>query len=266
MGRAIGPRKVHRYSAEFKVTAVKLSGVPGVQVQTVAAALDIHPFMLSRWRKEVRDGVLTGRAKRADLAPRPARELQRLQALARAHAHKALSRQSGPAWVLHEYSEPPTRSAGDGPGSSLGRRHYVPQRGGRLTLPRGRHGPLLAEDHRLKPRRPQGRTPDPGGTDPGGVQSAAAIGRHLSYRPGHRVCGLRISAPAGGAGLRPEHEPARDRPRQRAHGAVLSLDEDRCGPWRPVRERRRSRPAPAQLYSVRQRRAATLRHWLPRAG
>jgi transposase-like protein len=37
VGRAIGPRKVHRYSAEFKVTAVKLSAVPGVQVQTVAA-------------------------------------------------------------------------------------------------------------------------------------------------------------------------------------------------------------------------------------
>jgi transposase len=86
VGRAIGPRKVHHYSTEFKVTAVKLSGVPGVQVQTVAAALDIHPFMLSRWRKEVRDGVLRGRARPVDLASRPARELRRLQALERAHA------------------------------------------------------------------------------------------------------------------------------------------------------------------------------------
>ena len=59
MGRAIGPKKVHRYSVEFKLTAVKLSGMPGVQVRTVANALDIHPFMLSRWRKEARDGVLT---------------------------------------------------------------------------------------------------------------------------------------------------------------------------------------------------------------
>ncbi len=65
------------------MTAVKLSGVPGVQVQTVAAALDIHPFMLSRWRKEVRDGVLRGRARPVDLASRPARELRRLQALER---------------------------------------------------------------------------------------------------------------------------------------------------------------------------------------
>lgn len=61
MGRA-GPKKVHRYSQEFKLTAVKLSHQPGIQVQAVAAALDIHPFMLSRWRKQARNGVLRGRA------------------------------------------------------------------------------------------------------------------------------------------------------------------------------------------------------------
>lgn len=32
MGRPIGPKKAHRYSAEFKVTAGKLDGMPGVQV------------------------------------------------------------------------------------------------------------------------------------------------------------------------------------------------------------------------------------------
>jgi transposase len=86
MGRPIGPKKVHRYSAEFKLTAVKLTKMPGVEVQTVAQALDIHPFMLSRWRKEVREGVLRGRAKRIDVEPRRAREIKRLQALERAHA------------------------------------------------------------------------------------------------------------------------------------------------------------------------------------
>ncbi len=86
MGRAIGPKKVHRYSTEFKLTAVKLSGFAGVQVQTVAAALDIHPFMLSRWRKEVRDGVLRGRVLRVELEARPIRELRRLQTLEREHA------------------------------------------------------------------------------------------------------------------------------------------------------------------------------------
>jgi transposase len=84
MGRPIGPKKVHRYSVEFKLTAVKLSGMLGVQVQTVANALDIHPFMLSRWRKEVRAGVLRGRARRVEAGPR--RELKRLQVLEREHA------------------------------------------------------------------------------------------------------------------------------------------------------------------------------------
>ena len=60
MARA-GPRKVQRYSLEFKLKAVKLSQLTGVQVQTVADALEIHPFMLSKWRKEAREGVLRGR-------------------------------------------------------------------------------------------------------------------------------------------------------------------------------------------------------------
>lgn len=81
-----GLKKVHRYSIEFKLTAVKLSQMPGVEVQTVANALDIHPFMLSRWRKEVRDGVLRGRARRVELPSRPAREIKQLQALKREHA------------------------------------------------------------------------------------------------------------------------------------------------------------------------------------
>ena len=81
-----GLKKVHRYSVEFKLTAVKLSHMPGVEVQTVATALDIHPFMLSRWRKEVRDGVLRGRARRVELPSRPAREIKQLQALKREHA------------------------------------------------------------------------------------------------------------------------------------------------------------------------------------
>jgi len=76
-----GLKKVHRDSVEFKLTAVKLSGMPGVQVQTVADALDIHSFMLSRWR-EARDGLLRGRVRRVDVGPRG--EIQRLQARARA--------------------------------------------------------------------------------------------------------------------------------------------------------------------------------------
>lgn len=85
MGRA-SPRKIHRYSLEFKRQAVKLSQLEGVEVQAVADALDIHPFMLSRWRKEMRDGQLRGTGGEAPVKPPKVRELKRLQALERAHA------------------------------------------------------------------------------------------------------------------------------------------------------------------------------------
>jgi transposase len=71
----------------FKRTAVLLSRRPGIEVQAVAEALDIHPFMLSRWRKEFREGrlpALTPAEKRAPKA-RLEREIRRLQALERAH-------------------------------------------------------------------------------------------------------------------------------------------------------------------------------------
>jgi transposase len=61
MARRIGPVKSHRYTVEFKLKAVKLSFLKGVQVQDVAEALDIHPIMLTRWRKEAREGRLRGR-------------------------------------------------------------------------------------------------------------------------------------------------------------------------------------------------------------
>ena len=54
MGKPIGPKKVHRYSNEFKVQAVRLSLHPEIPTQDVATALDIHPFMLSRWKKDWR--------------------------------------------------------------------------------------------------------------------------------------------------------------------------------------------------------------------
>ncbi len=83
MARA-GRRKIREYSLEFKLTAVRLSQQPGIQVQAVAAALDIHPFMLSKWRKQVRDGVLHGEGRALQIPP--LREIRRLQALERAHA------------------------------------------------------------------------------------------------------------------------------------------------------------------------------------
>lgn len=51
-----GLRKINQYSIEFKIQAVKLSQHPSIQIKDVAESLDIHPFMLSRWRKEYREG------------------------------------------------------------------------------------------------------------------------------------------------------------------------------------------------------------------
>lgn len=79
-----GPRTVHRYSMEFKLTAVRLTEQPGIQVQTVAQALAIHPFMLSKWRKDAREGKLRGSARKAPPAG-PAREIAKLQKLEKAH-------------------------------------------------------------------------------------------------------------------------------------------------------------------------------------
>ena len=46
------------YNYQFKHTAVSVANHPYIQTQDVAEALDIHPFMLSRWKKQLRDGVL----------------------------------------------------------------------------------------------------------------------------------------------------------------------------------------------------------------
>ena len=63
-----GPRTTYRYSDEFKATAVRLSQLPGVSVGEVAASLYIHPFMLSRWRRLVREGSIVTKGVEVDKA------------------------------------------------------------------------------------------------------------------------------------------------------------------------------------------------------
>lgn len=81
-------RKVHRYSNEFKITAVRLTDLPGTLIQDVAKALDIHPFMLSRWRKEYREGILKGKPhpdlKRVTIMVRKVSDQERIQQLEQA--------------------------------------------------------------------------------------------------------------------------------------------------------------------------------------
>jgi transposase len=72
-----GRPKIQNYGLDFKLRAVQLSNEPGVLVKDVAESLCIHPFMLSRWRKQVRDGVLRG--KPPDIEPESVSELQRLR-------------------------------------------------------------------------------------------------------------------------------------------------------------------------------------------
>ena len=87
MAARLSAKKLPRYPLEFKQQAVRLTRIPGIEVQVVAEALDIHPVMLSRWRQEAREGRLRGTSPRGRAEPKvPLRELKRLQALERAHA------------------------------------------------------------------------------------------------------------------------------------------------------------------------------------
>ena len=73
------PRTTRRYSHRFKATAVKLSRIKGVAIKDVAESLYIHPFMLSRWRKEANDGHLIVKGKDIDLDTKAAAELKQLR-------------------------------------------------------------------------------------------------------------------------------------------------------------------------------------------
>ncbi len=56
MPRYTQSKKTWFYPVDFKIKAVELSLKDDVMSKDVAKALDIHPFMLSRWRKEYREG------------------------------------------------------------------------------------------------------------------------------------------------------------------------------------------------------------------
>lgn len=78
-----GPRTTYKYTDKFKATAVKLSELPGVASKDVAESLYIHPFMLSRWRKEMKEGLIV--TKGVELDRDSAADLKRLRKLEKAH-------------------------------------------------------------------------------------------------------------------------------------------------------------------------------------
>lgn len=82
MPRYNQPRKTWRYTGEFKAKAVQLSLLYGVQVKEVAETLDIHRFMLSRWRKEYREGkIVADKRKRVTSIKQEKAELDELKKL-----------------------------------------------------------------------------------------------------------------------------------------------------------------------------------------
>jgi transposase len=83
MARA-GPRTVNAHGDSFKLQAVKLSQVVGVQVKDVAESLCIHPNVLSLWRKQVRLGTIKGDA--VALPIRQVAELKKLKELEQKYA------------------------------------------------------------------------------------------------------------------------------------------------------------------------------------
>ena len=85
MAARLSRKRLPRYGLDFKLKAVRLTRIPGLQVQTVAESLDLHPVMLSRWRQEFREGRLKDVAPRPAISKRVVREIQRLQELEKAH-------------------------------------------------------------------------------------------------------------------------------------------------------------------------------------
>ena len=86
MGKMIGPRKIRSYSKEFKATAVRLSNMPGVQVQDVAEASGYSSDLCSsRWRTEYREGLIE-HDDPSELDSGVVSDLKRLRELEREHA------------------------------------------------------------------------------------------------------------------------------------------------------------------------------------
>ena len=66
----------------IRVSSVQLSLLDNIQVKGVAATLDIHPFMLSRWRKEYREGkIVADKRKKVTSIAQDKIELDRIKKL-----------------------------------------------------------------------------------------------------------------------------------------------------------------------------------------
>lgn len=89
MARTI-KRAYARYSESFKAEAVRLASQPGILVQDVAQSLDIHPFMLSRWKKLSREGLIMANQSASEPELVSEAELLRLREVEKAYAQLKL--------------------------------------------------------------------------------------------------------------------------------------------------------------------------------
>lgn len=64
MAKILTEERVLEYSKEFKVRIVRFSYIEGIQIKQIAEGFGLHPFMISRWRKEYRDGELVSKDSR----------------------------------------------------------------------------------------------------------------------------------------------------------------------------------------------------------
>lgn len=77
--------KYDYYDDRFKITAVELGALPGARAKDVAQILDIHPIMLYRWKKEIRDGDIVKINTKGTLDTETSRELKRLRKIEKAY-------------------------------------------------------------------------------------------------------------------------------------------------------------------------------------
>lgn len=68
----MAPQNKTFFDLEFKKEAVRLASDPNRRTKDVAAELGVHPFSISRWKKEFRDKK-NGKAKKVSGEPKDAR-------------------------------------------------------------------------------------------------------------------------------------------------------------------------------------------------
>lgn len=110
-----GPRTTSKYSERFKASAVKLSHLPNVEVKDVAESLCIHPFMLSKWRKQAREGLIMTEG--IDLDKDVAAELKELRRIKKEYErlkleHDLLKKPSSSLRLKKAKSSPSSRPTG----------------------------------------------------------------------------------------------------------------------------------------------------------